>query len=579
MTSTRDDSLILVVDDDPVSRIRVLAALDEAGYQDIREAADGQEARDFLEKRPDVDLVITDIMMPGVDGIDLLRWGRRSIPETAWILLSGLDTFNVAVEAIRLGAFDFIVKPPGIEELQVAVRNALERRRLLRERDRLYSELEDTNKHLLSKVRELEDKSELLRRDLQRAEVIQRALLPTNPPLIERFCIQTIYRPGHYVGGDLYDVVRLGKGFVAIYVADATGHGVTSAMLSVLYKQCLVLVDQVTGRPLPPSAVLEGVNRALLESVTAPGLFLTAVYCLLDTRNAELTVASAGHPPALLIHRNGETQLIRKTGPALGLAADAVFQDATFHLETDDRLALYTDGLLDADPAASVERLRQLLSRRDPRPAQVLAELGNSADAPDPASDNEDRDDITLLMLDVHAGPSQFDNGAAESPRRPGRPIGQVRDVVFYGEDDDVSFLALRGRATWMSCDALYETAHSIVEKGRPLVVDLSGTRYLDSTCLGTMHELVNWDGVRLQGVKPEVRDLFEELSMKRVLASIGEPRDLPEMHPLATPTEGETSGPLRILRAHEALAALSARNREKFQDVVDALRDELADT
>jgi hypothetical protein len=66
---------------------------------------------------------------------------------------------------------------------------------------------------------------------------------------------------------------------------------------------------------------------------------------------------------------------------------------------------------------------------------------------------------------------------------------------------------------------------------------------------------------------------------MKRVLASIGEPRDLPEMHPLATPTEGETSGPLRILRAHEALAALSARNREKFQDVVDALRDELADT
>lgn len=578
MTSIQNESLILVVDDDPVTRIRVRGSLEEAGYSEIREAADGQEARDFLAKHPEIDLVITDIMMPGVDGMDLLRWGRRNIPEATWIILSGLDTFDVAVRAIRLGAFDFLVKPPGVEELQVAVRNALERAHLLRQRDRLYSELEETNKHLLSKVRELEDKSELLRRDLQRAEVIQRALLPTHPPAIERFCIQTIYRPGHYVGGDLYDVVRLADGYVAIYVADATGHGVTSAMLSVLYKQCLVLEDEESGRPLAPSVVLDGVNQALLEAVTGPGLFLTAVYCLLDTRKAELTVASAGHPPALLMQADGQVQLIRKTGPALGLAADAKFQNRSYHLEPDDRLVLYTDGLLDTDPASSLDRLRQLLSRRDQRPAQVLADLTGDGDRDTERIKPDDRDDITLLMLDVHAGPSQFDNGSADVERRPGRPVVRAQNVVYYGEDDDVSFLALRGRAIWTSCDPLYETARSLLEKGRPLVLDLSGCGYMDSTCLGTIYELVTWENVSLQGVTLEVRELFEELSMDGVLSGIEETRPLPEMHPLATPAGGGVSGPLRILRAHEALSELSARNRDKFQDVVDTLRNEIAD-
>ncbi len=575
MSTGQDDSLILVVDDDPVTRIRVRSALEENGFGEIREAADGLEAQEFIETHREVDLVLTDIMMPGVDGIDLLRWGREHMPDVAWILLSGFETFDVAVEAIRLGAYDFLAKPPGIEELQVAVKNALERRRLLQERDRLYTELEDTNNHLLSKVRELEDKSELLRRDLQRAEVIQRALLPTNPPSIERFCIQTVYRPGHYVGGDLYDVVRLGEQYLGIYVADATGHGVTSAMLSVLYKQRLRLTGSESGRPLPPSVVLEEANRALLEAVRAPGLFLTAVYCLLDTVSGEMTIASAGHPPALHVRAGGEMQLIQKTGPALGLAADAVFEEEHIQLEADDRFVLYTDGLFDTDQSSSISQLHHILSRRSAGAADVLRELTGIAADPDDATDDEDRDDVTILLLDVHAGPSLFDNGAAESSERVRRPGAPARDVVFYGEGDDASFLALRGRAIWTACDALYETAKGLLERGYPLVLDLSECDYLDSTCLGTIHELVSRGGVQVQGVKPEVSALFEELSMDRVLASIGEPRVLPEMSPLGAPPVSEATGPLRILRAHEALAALSVRNKEKFQDVVDALRNE----
>jgi DNA-binding NtrC family response regulator len=86
--------------------------------------------------------------MPGLDGMELLRWGREHAPGTIWIILSGLDTFDSAVEAIRLGAFDFLAKPPRVAELEVAVRNALERRALLLERERLHAELRTTNQRL-----------------------------------------------------------------------------------------------------------------------------------------------------------------------------------------------------------------------------------------------------------------------------------------------------------------------------------------------------------------------------------------------------------------------------------------------
>src|SRR5687768_2433500 len=302
----------LVVDDEPVTRLLVKRTLEGLGCAPVLEAASGIEAQQLLRAHPDIALVLTDIMMPGMDGLELLRWGREVAPGAMWIVLSGLDTFDSAVAAIRLGAFDFLPKSPRMEELEVSVRNALERRQLVAERERLHGELQ-------RKVRELEETSELLRRDLERAEVIQRALLPRSPPPLEGYCIQAVYRPGQHVGGDLYDVIRLGERYLAVYLADATGHGVTSAMLSVLFKQRLVLVNPSTGLALPPAEVLAAVNRSICETHAAPGLFLTAVFGLLDTSDASLTLASAGHPPVLHARDGQETRLIRRTGPALGL--------------------------------------------------------------------------------------------------------------------------------------------------------------------------------------------------------------------------------------------------------------------
>jgi serine phosphatase RsbU (regulator of sigma subunit)/anti-anti-sigma regulatory factor len=550
----------LVVDDEPVARLMVKLALESFGCAPVLEAADGIAAQEVLREHPHVALVLTDIMMPRMDGLELLRWGREAVPDAMWIVLSGLETFDSAVAAIRLGAFDFLPKSPRTEEIRVAVRNALERRHLLAEREQLHRELQ-------RKVHELQETSEVLRRDLERAEVIQRALLPRNPPPMEGYCIQAVYRPGQHVGGDLYDVVRLGERHLAFYLADATGHGVTSAMLSVLFKQRLVLVNPSTGLALPPAEVLAAVNRSICETHAAPGLFLTAVFGLLDTSDASLTLASAGHPPVLHARDGQETRLIRRTGPALGLAPDAHFQQERLQLLAGDRILLYTDGLLPSGSQRELELLHEVLARPLSSAQEVMAQLHGSVPA------GADRDDVTILLIDAHAGASWFDNGA-ECPAAAGSGAPRPEsEAVFYGETIDAAYLALRGRASWMHCDAFHETALTVLDGGRPLVLDFSGCEYLDSTCLGTVHELVARGGVALAGVTPAVRALFEELSMQQVLGAIRE--DIPaapELFALGTRAD-QAEVQKRVLQAHEALSALSERNREEFKDVVESLR------
>ncbi|MEJ8857633.1 SpoIIE family protein phosphatase [Variovorax robiniae] len=555
--------LALVVDDEPVTRLMVKRALEKFGCAPVLEAADGIAAQAVLREHPDVALVLTDIMMPRMDGLELLRWGRQAVPDAMWIVLSGLETFDSALAAIRLGAFDFLPKSPHTEEMGVAVRNALEKRQLLAERERLHRQLQH-------KVRELEETSALLRRDLERAEVIQRALLPRSPPPMEGYCIHAVYRPGQHVGGDLYDVVRLGEQHLAFYLADATGHGVTSAMLSVLFKQRLVLVDPATGLALPPAQVLDAVNRSICEAHAAPGLFLTAVFGLLDTSDSSLTLASAGHPPVLHAREGRETSLIRRTGPALGLAPDAHFRQERIQLLAGDRILLYTDGLLPTGSEHDLQLLQEVLASPLSSAQEMLTQLHAGAPA------NADRDDVTILLIDAHAGASWFDNGA-ELPTgaqdSAPRPEG---DVVFYGETENAAHLALRGRATWMHCDAFHETALAVLDGGRRVVLDLSRCEYMDSTWLGTVHELVARGGVVLSGVTPAVRAMFEELSMEQVQAAI---RDdiaaAPEFYALGTGGDDLAAVQKRILHAHEALSALSDRNREEFKDVVQSLRTE----
>lgn len=556
---------------------RGLAALDPA---EVLEVEDGLAAQDVLREKA-VDVVVTDVLMPNMSGLELMKWAQDHCPEPLWIVLSELETFDTAVDALQLGAFDYLGKPPEVQRVRVAVRNALDQIELVRERKRLYQQIELTNTQLAEKVKQLEqvcrmleEQAAVIQSDLDRAEIIQRALLPQEPPEIDGWCLETLYRSGSSVGGDLYDVILLDRLHVGLVIADAAGHGVAAAMLSVLFKLRLNLTDKA-GKVYSPGQVLSSLNNKLIETVSAPGAFITAVYVLLDRQTGQAQIASAGHPPCIWTTPAGQSQLLARTGPALGLEADARYDEHEIHLGVGDRFLLYTDGALGsgAEFFTSDDLTRTLCSGIDR--AEVPGTLYRAATQ----NVTGERDDITIIVLERGEGVSRFDDTPTPGERQTPQPLTTQAELLQAVREDQ-AFISIAGNMTWIFSQTFLDAANALLERHHKLTIDLGACEYMDSTCLGTLHEIVTSrpDSVILQRIPAGIRALFEELSMESVLSHASPSHEpLPEvMEPLRQAEIDPAQQGARMLSAHETLASLSPENREKFRGVVDSLRADL---
>lgn len=576
----RGGPVFLVVDDDPMVRKIVTRGLHSLNPAEVLEVEDGLVAQQMLSTRH-IDVVVTDVVMPNMDGLELMKWAQEHCPEPLWIILSGLETFDAAVDALQLGAFDYLAKPPEIPRVRVAVRNALDQIELVRERKRLYEALEHSNAQLAEKVTQwqlacsiLEDQAAVIQADLDRAEIIQRALLPQAPPATPGWCLNTLYRPGSSVGGDFYDAVRLDEHHLELVIADAAGHGVAAAMLAVLFKLHLKHVDNV-GNSLAPQQVLERLNSRLFDLLSTPGAFITAVYVRLDLRSGRGQLASAGHPPCIICSADGATQMLERTGPALGLEQNAYYQEHEFQLTVGGRMMLYTDGVLDGGKdSPSTDELANDLTTGGAR-VDLLEKLYQDATR----GLSGDRDDITLLLLERANGESRFDDSAAVQ-KSVQTKLPSSQPLLLSGSEDQRGFISIAGKLTWLSSQALLNCANALLANRKRLTINLCRCDHMDSTCLGTLHEIVTShpEFVELQGVNADVRKLFEELSMSSVLRHITtDITPLPSsMHIVEALNLSPQQQGTRILSAHENLSALSADNQAQFSVVIDSLRTEL---
>jgi len=583
-------ALLIVDDNEPIRKVLV-HALRELRDLEIEAVGSAREARERLSERSFA-VVITDISMPEEDGISLMQWAKERFPGPIWIVLTGHGTLDSAVSALQLGAFDFITKPLSMATLRNSVRNALDQHRLRAERDRLQAQLEEGNERLREHVTQLEgacrllgEQAETIQADLHRAALIQRALLPQAAPDIPGLSIHALYRSSEIVGGDLYDVVRLDSRRVVLMIADAAGHGLSAAMLAVLFRKGLPLVDSDSGEACAPSQALEAVNRALCLATAAPGLFITAAHCLLDLAEGKLSVASAGHLPLVLERRAGGIERIFHTGPALGLYPDAVFGQQEIALEAGDRLILYTDGLYDrlrGEPGTPSEAVVDAVEDTHEAGMPFLHRLARLEDPSGDGPGESLEDDVTVLTVSLGPGPSALDNGA---PVPATSTTAVARGVeILAGGDAQRTTLSIRGRANWTQSAAFHEACVGALAMGGAVALDLTLCEHLDSTFLGTIHELVEHADrrdveLRLQGVMPPVEDLFREVGMKRVMEHIV-PVMLPlprQMSPLVGEDQERRSQTLRILKAHEGLAALSESNRREFDPLLEVLRKEIA--
>ena len=581
---------VLIVDDDQVVRTYMIRALREQSDLEVAEAPDGEQAKILLQSHA-YDVVVTDLGMPVVDGLSLMQWAQQNCPGAAWIILSGAGTFESAVQAVRLGAYDFLSKPlDSPNELLVSIRNALRQKQLEAEKEQLTRKLEDRNARLNGQVRKLQEachllyaQADVIHEDLHRAELIQRALLPQTLPTIEGFSIHSAYRACENVGGDTYNVKRLDADHVALCVADAAGHGVSAAMLAVLFRNRLHWFDETTGLSVEPSEVLGGVNKDFVEECRAPGLFVTAVCALLNTRTRQLTVASAGHTPLLLKRAAGTIEWIHPGGPALGLASDAAFARQEIALRPGDRVLFYTDGLRDhpRDNARSImDEVAGIMADKTAAGRELLDRvLALTVDQPDTA---HQEDDITLLLLEVSDAPSSPDNGIPKPAHEVRGLLSAQSGKVLIGSLPDGTAITIQGRITWTLCPALLERCRNELAQKHPILLDMSLCSYLDSTSLGTLQEVANLaeqggTPLRVYGLQPNVARLFEELEMKRVLERTVKGRlTLPQnMAPLSPGPMDEQQHRSRILMAHETLSSLGEVNRRKFAGLMEFLKQE----
>lgn len=402
---------VLVVDDDDMIRLAVMQVLRRDGCL-CSQAADGLEALEALQDQ-DFEVLLTDISMPNMDGLALLKAAQKVRPHMVTIVLSGMGSRDDVKAALQQGAFDFLDKPiPEIAALSLAVKRAGDRSLLTRQRDQLLADLKHKNTELEVSLQQLKDayarlqyQECILESDLQQAQRIHNRLLPAEFPHIEGLDFFGYYSPCERMGGDFFGVVPLPDEKVALYLADVAGHGVGAAMVTVVIRE-LIHAHQMLHPDSnifhhPPSA-LEFIHKGLLEEQFDPPILVTMAYAVVDSRAGHVTAGCAGHPPPILVTGPGKTTFLPAHGPVLGINVPAQYIMARFELNPGDLIVLYSDGLSEARNPAGEElgewRLAREISRSH---GQQAWKVGQALEKTlrDYQQQNSPEDDETFLII------------------------------------------------------------------------------------------------------------------------------------------------------------------------------------
>ncbi len=249
--------------------------------------------------------------------------------------------------------------------------------------------------------------SDDLGEEMRLAARLQRDFLPRRLPEVGASRFAVLYRPASWVSGDIYDVVRLDETHVGFYVADAVGHGMPAALLTMFIKKALQTKRIVgnTYQIVPPHASLAELNSDICQQNLPSCQFCTAVYCVLDVSDLMLTYTCAGHPEPILIHDNGKVESLASSGSLLGVFPDERFESKQKQLVPGDRLLLHTDGAdiaLNLRPKDSLKPMEDTFAHWVHMPRdEMLLELAGRLDAERHDSRNED--DATVLLMDLAA--------------------------------------------------------------------------------------------------------------------------------------------------------------------------------
>jgi sigma-B regulation protein RsbU (phosphoserine phosphatase) len=369
---------ILIVDDSPTNLQVLMRTLQVSGHR-ILAAKDGPTALEIAKKtRPD--LILLDVMMPGMDGFEVLRLlqAQPETKDTLVIFLSARGEVSDKVSGLELGAIDYITKPIQGEEVLARVGVHLSRQHLERE------------------LRQSRDK---LDKELVGAARMQRELLPRTMPPHPAVKFGTYYQTSKHAGGDYYDVLQLSGNRLGIFVADVSGHGAPSAIVMAMIR---AVIHTYPGMPDDPPSVLRYINRHFEYLWDSP-MYATAIYAVLDLSKHTIRISSAGHPPPLFSRPGGEVKASDvDTSMCLLWTEMKTVPCAEFPLNPGDRWAFFTDGVTDRQAPDGtmfdLERLVDAFARHgSEKPQEIVTAIVAELDAF--SCGVEPEDDQTLLVV------------------------------------------------------------------------------------------------------------------------------------------------------------------------------------
>jgi len=373
--------LILIVDDTPLN-IGVISGALKDSYK-TKVATNGEKAIALASAEEKPDLILLDIMMPGMDGYEVCSRLKAdpATSEIPVIFLTGQTSAEDETRGFEVGAVDYVHKPFSPAVVKARVRSHI----LLREaRAQLASQLLALNT------------------ELEMARQIQLSILPHSIPKLAGLDIAAHYLPMTSVAGDFYDFIQIDDKHIGILIADVSGHGLPSALIASMLQ---VALTGQAGHATEPAKVLLGLNRALCGKFTQN--FVTAAYIYVDLESNLMRYAGAGHPPMLQWRNStGKAAQVLENGLVLGLIEEASYEALEFLLEPGDRYVLYTDGILEAANSAQeqfgADRLMSFIKNHKHLEAEQFSQtlLNDLAGWSNQTVDQGQQDDITLLVID-----------------------------------------------------------------------------------------------------------------------------------------------------------------------------------
>jgi sigma-B regulation protein RsbU (phosphoserine phosphatase) len=330
---------LLLVDDDDMTRDLLSRFFERHGFA-VMGVANGGQALACIDQGGH-DLVLLDVLMDGLSGLEILELVRQSRPTTDLpiVMATSRDQGRDVVEALRLGANDYVTKPFDFPVVLARVQTQLALKRSVDQIVRL-------EQSLARKNAELEEANRRMKRDLDAAAKVQAALLPQALPTLAGAAFAWTFRPCTELAGDLLNVVQLDDRRVALYVLDVVGHGAAAALLAVMVNRVLGQLRLSGGRLEAPAEVANHLNREFPWDCQT-SQFFTLLYGVLEPDSGAFRFVAAGHPGPAHLPRDSAARNLKLQGSPVGLG-DGRYEEHSLTLRPGDRLYLYSDGILEA---------------------------------------------------------------------------------------------------------------------------------------------------------------------------------------------------------------------------------------